>query len=61
VLDTNFFEYLLLVNGLVSKINFIYIFLISEKKIDDTSLTKLPCEEGKIVFNNEPDPEKYVS
>jgi len=34
-------------------------FVKPEKKIDDTSLTKLPCEEGKIVFNNEPDPEKY--
>lgn len=27
--------------------------------VDELSLTKLPCEEGKIVFNNEPGPEKY--
>ncbi|PFX25530.1 Cytosolic carboxypeptidase 2 [Stylophora pistillata] len=34
-------------------------FIKPEKTADDESLTKLPCEEGKIVYNNEPGPEKY--
>lgn len=33
----------------------------SEKTADDESLTKLSCEGGKVVYNNEPGPEKYVS
>lgn len=38
-----------------------HLSLISEKTLDELRLTKLPCEEGKVVFNNEPGPEKYVS
>ncbi|XP_078346337.1 uncharacterized protein LOC144631703 isoform X2 [Oculina patagonica] len=34
-------------------------FVKPEKTPDDLSLTKVPCEEGKVVFNNEPGPEKY--
>ena len=35
--------------------------LYTEKLLDDSSLTKLPCDEGTVVYNNEPGPEKYVS
>lgn len=34
-------------------------FIKPEKTADDESLTKLSCEGGKVVYNNEPGPEKY--
>lgn len=38
-----------------------FVSVIAEKTLDDANLTKLPCDEGTVVYNNEPGPEKYVS
>lgn len=34
-------------------------FVKQEKTLDDVNLTKLPSDEGTVVYNNEPGPEKY--
>lgn len=34
-------------------------FVKPEKTFEDFIFTKLPCEEGTVVYNNEPGPEKY--
>ena len=38
-----------------------FVSVIAEKTLDDVNLTKLPSDEGTVVYNNEPGPEKYVS
>ena len=38
-----------------------FVSVIAEKALDDVNLTKLPSDEGTVVYNNEPGPEKYVS
>ena len=38
-----------------------FVLVIAEKTLDDVNLTKLPSDEGTVVYNNEPGPEKYVS
>lgn len=54
-------------NGIPMSIHIVTIFktlhfvsVISEKTLEDDNLTKLPCDEGTVVYNNEPGPEKYV-
>ena len=37
-----------------------FVSVIAEKTLDDVNLTKLPSDEGTVVYNNEPGPEKYV-
>lgn len=57
-----------MLNGIPMSIHMIIIFetvhfvsVIAEKTLDDANVTKLPCDEGTVVYNNEPGPEKYVS
>ena len=38
-----------------------FVFVTPEKRLDDFTLAKLPCDEGTVVYNNEPGPEKFVS
>ena len=38
-----------------------FVSVIAEKTLDDVNLTKLPSDEGTVVYNNGPGPEKYVS
>ena len=56
-----------MVNGIPMSIHIVIIFktvhfvpVITEKTLEDANLTKLPCDEGTVVYNNEPGPEKYV-